>query len=482
MVLVPFLLRGLGTEGFALWALFFSLTGYLSALDLGFSQGTLRHVAAARARGDGREAGEFALVGGLGYLALGAAWLALAPLLRDPALDLLRIGAAQRGLAGTLFMLGPVAFACMGTSMTMSAVLQGWGRFDLANGVTMSSVLVQAGGALFALRMGWGLLGIVTFAIAGSVVATLVGLVLLRLGAPGFVWGSVGRARTRVREVLAFGGPLQAGNILGVAHQQLDKVLLSRYVALAFVAPYELGLRMSVVLGSLPQQMLMALIPTVSGYHALGDTASLRAAHERAARWVMTITATLSAGLLVGGPRLLLAWLGTPPAGAELALQGLILAMVAAMTTGTGTAIARAMGRTRYEAEYSGVGFVVHLALGLWSVPRFGLGGALFATGIANVAASAWFLFRFARITGWGVAEVFVRPSLQPLVAMAVAIWLGRGLALSLPESSGLMGWWWAAVASAVPAASVVVLLLVTRFLPLSELRALTRRGVPVVP
>ena len=48
-LLVPHLLRGLGAEGFALWSLFFALTGYLSALDLGFSQGTLRHVAAARA-------------------------------------------------------------------------------------------------------------------------------------------------------------------------------------------------------------------------------------------------------------------------------------------------------------------------------------------------------------------------------------------------------------------------------------------------
>ncbi len=476
-VLVPVLLRGLGAEGFALWALFFSLTGYLSALDLGFSQGTLRHVAAARALGDGAEAGEFAWIGALGYVVLGLVWLLLTPFLREPALDLLRIAPAQRVLAGTLFMLGPAGFAIAGTSLTMSTALQGWGRFDLANVVTISSVVVQVSGALYALHVGWGLLGVIGFALTGSFLATLVGAALLQFAARGFEWGPPTRAFARVREAVAFGGPLQIGNILGVAHQQLDKVLLSRYVALAFVAPYELGLRMSTVLGSFPQQMLMALVPQASGYHALGDTAALRAAHDRAARWAMTITVTLSAGLLVGGPRLLAAWLGTPPVGAERALAGLTLAMVAAMTTGTATAIARAMGRTRYEAEYSGVGLVTHVVLGLIWVPRYGLDGALLATLVANVLASAWFLVRFARVTGWGLGAVLVRPALQPLAMLALGSVGGRALLPWLPEAHGLGQWAWAAVAAVLPAAGVLALLVATRFLPLLELGAVLGRG-----
>ena len=476
-LLVPTLLRGLGTERFALWSLFFALTGYLNALDLGFSQGTLRHVAAARARGDGREAGEFALVGLVGYLVLGAAWLALTPLLREPVLDLLRIGAAYRAEAAAAFTLGPVAFACAGTALVMSTSLQGWGRFDLANGVTVSSVLVQAGGALWSLHQGWGLLGVIRFAVLGAVVATLIGALLLRLGAHGFAWGTPARALRRVREAMAFGGPLQLANILGVAHQQLDKLLLSRYVALALVSPYELGLRTSTVLGSMPQQMLLALIPAASGLHATGDAAGLRAAYDRAGRWVMAITAAVGAGFLGGAPRLLVAWLGTPPEGAELCVVGLTLAMVAAMTTGTSTAIARALGRTRFEAEYSGVGLGVHIVLGIALVPRYGLMGALIATVTANVLASAWFVFRFGRVTGWGFGSVFLRPTLQPLAVLAVCAVLGRQLANHLPEAAGLVGWVWALVGAAIPALAALVLLFATGFLPIAELRALLRRN-----
>lgn len=474
-LMVPVLLRGLGPETFALWALFSSLTGTLTALDFGFAQGTLRHAAAARARGDGREAGEFALVGMLGYLVLGVLWSAVAPFARGPVLDLLRIAPAQRELAGTLFMLGPVAFACMGLSMVTLSALQGWGRFDLANAVTVSSVLVQVGGALVALERGAGLLGVVAFAILGSGVATIVGLIMLRVGAHGFAWGTWRGALSRIREVVAFGGPLQVGNVLAVAHQQVDKVMLSRYVALVWVAPYELGLRAATVMGSLPQIMLTALVSEASGLHALGDREGLRAAHDRAARWVMTFTAMLAAALMVGSPRLLAAWLGDVPQGSDFAVVGLSAAMVVAMATGVVSALARAFGRTRFEAEYSALALVLHTALGLVLVPRHGITGAITATLCANVVAVAWYLGRFARLAGWSW-RTLVAPSIPPMLVLAVVAVAGRTLAPHLPVSSGLSRWAWVVVAAGVPPLVVLALLSLVGFVTPSEWRALLQR------
>jgi O-antigen/teichoic acid export membrane protein len=146
------------------------------------------------------------------------------------------------------------------------------------------------------------------------------------------------------------------------------------------------------------------------------------------------------------------------------------------MTTGTATSIARALGRTRYEAEYSGIGLGVHIGLGLWLVPRLGLEGALLSTLSANVLATAWFLVRFGRVTGWGFASVFVRPTLQPLAVLALVSALGRQLAVHLPQGTGLAGWGWAIVAASLPALVALVLLFATGFLPIAELRALLRR------
>lgn len=479
-LMLPVLLRGLGPEGFALWSLFFALTGHLSALDLGLAPGTLRHVSAARARDDGREAGEYATLGIVGYVVLGAGWLALTPLLREPALDLLRIGVEQRGTAAWLVTLGPVAFASLGASMILVTTLQGWGRFDLANGVTVSSIVVQAGGALWALRHGHGLPGVVAASIVGTLAATAVGFVLLRVGAPGFVWGSLRAASKRVRAVVAFGGPLQVGNVLAVAHQQVDKLLLARYVTLAAVAPYELGLRASTVMGSLPQQLLMVLVSAGARLHATGDAAGMRAVHDRTARWVMALTASIAAALVAGAPRLLAVWVGEVPAGSDLAVVGLSLAMVAAIAAGPGGALARALGRTRYEAEQSAVALVLHVALGLWAVPRYGLVGAVAATACANLVSSAWFMVRFARATGWGVRALVV-PAIAPVVVLGVVGAAGRALSNLLPHAAGIAGWGFALLVLALPAIVVVLTLTGTGFLPLAEWRAL-RAASPQAP
>jgi O-antigen/teichoic acid export membrane protein len=245
--------------------------------------------------------------------------------------------------------------------------------------------------------------------------------------------------------VVTYGGPLQIGNVLAVAHQQVDKVMLSRYVALVWVAPDELGLRASTVMGSLPNIMLTALISEASALHAVGDHAGLRAAHDRAARWVMTFTAMLAAALVVGSPRLLAAWLGDVPSGSDLAVVGLSIAMVLAMATGVVAALARAFGRTRYEAEYSALAFVLHVALGLWLVPRYGLVGALVATLVANVVAVAWYLWRFARLTGWHM-RTLLAPSWPPLAVLGLVAVAGRLLVARLPEAHGLIGWLWVAI------------------------------------
>src|SRR5215467_11297580 len=85
LLLTPSLVKALGPEGFGVWSLFYALTGWLGTLDLGFSQVALRYGASARARAAGAEAGEYATLAVLGYVALGLVWLVLVLLLREPA-------------------------------------------------------------------------------------------------------------------------------------------------------------------------------------------------------------------------------------------------------------------------------------------------------------------------------------------------------------------------------------------------------------
>jgi len=473
LALTPALVRALGPEGFGVWSLFYALAGWMSSLDLGFSSVALRFGAAARARAAGEEAGEFATLAALGYVALGVVWILLVLLLRAPALDLLRIHGPPRALAELAFVAVAPMFVLSGITNTTVAVLQAWDRFDLANAVTLSVSLGQVTALLVALHQGGAFAYCVAAVMTGWLLALLVGLVLVARGAPGFRWSAPHLAAGRFAEALQFGMPLQAANAIAVLHQQLGKLLMVRMVSLASVVPYELGLRVSTACSTFAQLVVVAMIPEASVLHAQAASERLHQLYRRAGRFVTGAAAVATAGLVAAAQPLFSAWLGHPDPAAALALRGLATAAYAAIAGGVSGAIARGVGRTPIEFEWSSVALVLHGALGLALVPRFGLLGALLAIGCANVVSALWFALRLCRTQGWPAGRALWEPFVLPALAVAAGVAAGSPLAHAIH-----MPWLALGVSGAVSALGCFAVLLVTRHLSWGELAALARRGV----
>jgi O-antigen/teichoic acid export membrane protein len=475
LLLTPPLFRALGVDGFAVWSLFFALAGWLGSLDLGLAPGTLRHVAAARARGDEAAAGAFATLSVLGYAVLGVFWLVLVPAIRGPVLAFLHVPDAVRGGAEFAFVAGAVVFALAGFTNTIIAVLQASGRFDLANYVALSLTGVQAAGLLVVIARGEGVAGVVSATAVGWAFAVVAGLFALRAGVPGFRWGSPAAALSRLGETLRFGAPMQLGNVFAVAHQQVDKLMLARLVALAAVTPYELGLRIATAVSTFPQLLLLALVPAAASLHASGETARFAELHARANRHVLAASVVVTAGLCAGADRLFVAWLGEPHAAAALALRGLILAACVGLAGGVATVSARAIARTDLEAEFSIVAFVVHLSLGLWLVRTQQLTGALIALAVGNAAGVAWFVTRLARTLGWPVSRTLFAPLPVPVLALAAGWGTGRLLDRALAPASGAAAWPAALLVGGVAALVAIAVALATRYVSWSEIARLAR-------
>mgnify|MGYP003329520709 CR=1 FL=1 len=404
--LTPLVLRALGAEGFAVWALFFALTGYLAALDLGLVQGTLRHVAAARQRGEVRAASAFVTLGVMGFVILGVLWLLLVLALRAPLLAWLHVPEAQVAAADVAMRGGAAVVVLAGVANVLMAALQGHDRFDLANALSLVVVTVHAAGVLLALRMGAGLPGLVVAVGAGWAVGAIAGAIALtaRIPGGGFVGWSV--ARPHLREALAFGGPMQLAGMLSMLHVQLDKFLLPGMVALAAVTPYELGSRVPGSLQTFPLMLLLAMLPAAASLHAAGDRTRLRELFLRGSRYLLIATSVLVAALVVVAERLFAVWLGPGHAEAALVMRGVTLATGLALSTGMGTVAVRAIGRTDLEAGFAAIVLGLHIALSRALIPGHGLTGAVVALLVANAIACPVFMFRMAGALGWSRREV----------------------------------------------------------------------------
>ena len=473
LVLTPALVRALGPEGFGVWSLFYAFAGWMGSLDLGLSQVALRYGAAARARAAGAEAGEYATLAVLGYVALGMVWLVLVLLLRGPALDLLHIRGEARSWAALAFLVGAPIFVLSGITNTTAAVLQAWDRFDLANAVTVTVSLVQVAALLVALHQGGAFAACLAAVLTGWLAAVVLGLALVSRGAPGFRWSAPHAAAGRFAEAVGFGMPLQAANVIAVMHQQLGKLLIVRMLSLASVVPYELGLRVSTACSTFAQLALVAMIPEASALHAQAASERLRELHRRGGRFVTGIAAIVTAALVASAPALFAAWLGHPEPDAALALRGLAVAAYAAIAAGISGVIVRGVGRTSIELEWSGVALVLHATLGLLLVPRLGLLGALVAITCANLAAALWYAIRVCRAQGWPVGAALWEPFLFPSLAMAAGVAAGSRLGQVIATPWLALG-----ASGAVAGLACLVVLLATRHLSWSEMLQLARRGV----
>lgn len=478
-LLTPFLLRSLGPEGFAVWALFFALTGYLAAVDLGMIQGTIRNVATARQQGDADGPGAITALGLASFGLLGLLWAALAFLTREPLLALLHVPPSQAEAARVAILAAPAIFTLAGIANVLMAALQACDRFDLANLASLLATCAQFAGVAIGLRSAAGLPGLIGALGAGWAIGALAAVVSLRLGVREFRWVGWGASRPYLRRVIAFGGPMQIAAVLSVLHTQLDKLLLPAWVSLAALTPYELGSRVPAALQNLPLLLLLAMLPAASSLHASGEIGRLEELYARGSRYVLSVVAVLLAALLGSGGRLYDVWLGPGHGDAVLAMRGLAIATALALATGMGTVTARAIGRTDLEAWFAALVLAIHLGLSALWIPRWGLNGAVLALLVANAIACPTFLVWLARAMGWRTSAVLTRPHARPALAAALGSLAAYGADRALAHPAGALGW---GVLLAVTSAGVIVAtawLLVTRFLRWEELVALLTPGRP---
>jgi O-antigen/teichoic acid export membrane protein len=478
MILTPPILHTLGTQGFAVWSLFFAVFGYFNALDFGLAWGTVKHVAAARERGEEGSGGAFATLAVLGYLLLSALWLLLTLLFRDTLLDWLRIPEAVRGVTGFVMVAGAAVFACSGLANVTMAALQGCGRFDLANQVSLVVVIQQAIGIPVVLRAGWGLQGLVVNVGMGWALGFALGLWQLRRAEPGFHWENPRESASHLREAVRFGGPMQATNLFAVLHSQLDKFLLARFVSLAAVTPYELGYRVVAAAAAPAQLLVVAVLPAAAALHAAESHGRLLELHARSRRYVLAVGVATMAAALGSASRLYTVWLGPGHPDAAFALRGLALAMGVTFTTNVGAIVARGVGRTDLEAWFGVVVLVIHLGLSLALIPIYGLTGALIAILAANVIGAAFFLWLLASRLGWARAPLLLEPLGIPLLALVTGAAVSLALDGLFPVMSGPAGWVALALVAAAGAAAAVAVIFATGYVHWQEVRAiLFRRG-----
>jgi O-antigen/teichoic acid export membrane protein len=464
----PFILRGLGSAAYGIFALVSVVSSHLSNLELGFGHATVRYLARARAAGD-RAAEQAVLDTSLAVFLAGGTLAGLILLASASFLvtSFFHVPAALQAAAIVAFRLGAVILVCSFLTSFFSAALQAIGRFDWLNGSRGAFGTLAAVGSVTAVAAGGGLPAVFAVQTAVSLASCLVlGFAVVRLRGAGL---SPRARRATLREMAAFGLVLF---VAGLAYQWMvngPPIVLAARVSTAELPAFSIPHTILQKLALLVASASAVFFPFASAASADADRTRLAAVFRSHLRLTLLVMGPIAAYLAAFASPLLTAWVSAEFArGAAPCLRLLVFAAVVLSLSGPPADVARALGRPRWVLVYTtavavlgvglslllvssqravGVALAVLLSLALGTLPLLllvgrrllgltpaALGSALSGPLIAVAAAGALYL-ALAMVLRGVLAALAAGALVTALYAAGTAAWV-----LDPRERAGLRG------------------------------------------
>ena len=427
-IVMPMLIRRLGTAQFGIWSLAVALIEYLWLIDLGFRPATVKLSAEFRAlerTGDLNYLVNTALAYSIlaGGLVLAVSWPNVRRIgallhIEDPAFAFLVRVVGLSWAAGLVFNV-------------FAAVLEGFQRFDLSNRVSIVVTLLRGSFSLGLVMAGYGL--------------REMALVLLASQSTGYVmtYWYCRRVHPEMRLSPRYVSIAMAGRLFAYARQIVSGIVGSR-VSLAalpsliayfkpvqFVTYFTQTQRMMEYAADAISRVAMVTAPRVSDWFARGYRQEIVDLARYANRYSLTMWGLLASYLFIYGGNLCRIWINQEFGDwAAVLLPLFLVGYTFWMSQFVSAAVL--MGIARYTA-FSITLFcesLVSIACMAVILPRYGLAAAVAAIAAVMVISRCLILSRlFAREFGLSQAAFLWSIFRRPMVLMGFsigALWLCR--------------------------------------------------------
>ena len=435
LVLFRLTFQFLSQEQFGFYSLLWSLFGYTILLDFGLGFTAQKAVAEKTALGRIDELNHLISTIFWTFAFFGAVMLATFSVLQPWFLDWSKVSFGNR----PSFALGYTIFFCaMALAFPLGIfpeMLRGLQRIDLANFITIGSLLINLGLLAFALPSKWPFQVIILISVATSVAPNFVALFVVMRRIQGFSLHPKHFRFSAIQKVLSFSIVAYVITFTNLIMSRTDQAVISFTIGVGFVAVYQAGYKAAEMFGLFSVQMQDALSPAAARMNAARDEAGLRNLLVKSTRVMLFLTVPLYAlcasylepliKILTGLKNVETStyWVG----------QALLLATFSSLVTSScSKRILMMCGWEKALLKASLVDAGINLVASIILVSRFGVLGVALGTLVPTILIG-WFWIvpltaRFLKIRVWEMLASFVAKVWLPLgaalSALASILWL----------------------------------------------------------
>lgn len=419
---VPLYIQFVGIAGYALVGLYAALQSMIVVLDLGLGSVVNREVAAARTGGTGAALRSFVRTVEIYYWGICIALVALAPLLARVLVGHWTSTSLTGPDVTRAAILLVAALALQFPFTVYSAVLLGAERHARYNSMLVGTSFARVAGGVAVLSALGG--SLVAFFAWQAIVSTLQSVL-----AGHWAWSSLGGSRgarflaSGLLGAWRFAAGMAAVSLLGVATGSIDKIALSRVLAIEGYGAYALAAALASSLYLLATPVFLTMTPRMARANQESDGSfglTYRLGIE------LTALAVVPAAVVVAffSEDALYVWTGDPAAAHAAAPVAVFLAIGSAFVAlGGMSSIAHiCVRRTSPLVTVSLATFAAALAfvvLAAWA--RGGVGAAA-AWALVNAASTLALVLAARRLVGAGAVRSWATSIARPLAAsLAVA-------------------------------------------------------------
>lgn len=409
IVLIPYIVRGLGPDRFGMLGIIWLIFGYFSLMDLGLGRATTKFLAELLAQAKSSEIAEMVwnsmilqvLLGLVGGVIIAA----LTPVLVD---HVLKTPATLEGEGRLAFYILAATLPAILAGNGLRAVLEGCERFDITNLLRVPSSILAFVIPAAAIAAGLRLPGVVLWMGISRVIFTLAhGFYCVRVlpylkTRPVLRYGAV-------FPLLSFGGWVTVSNAVNPILLSMDRFMIGSLLSVAMVGYYTAPFEAVTKLWMIPASLMTTIYPASSAI-GLGRLRDLQSLYSRSFKYIFCALAPVSLFLVLFARQIIGAWLGASfVAKSSVPLQFLAVGVFINCFAHVPYCFLQALGRPDAAAKL----FISELApYGLilwWMIARYGIAGAAAAWSLRvsiEVILLLWIAWRASALSAFHVIDM----------------------------------------------------------------------------
>lgn len=446
-LLVPFMIKMLGKEGYGLYESIGAIAGYMAVLDFGVNSTITRYIAKYRAEKNEEKQKNFLALCLILYSALAIVvfiagyviWLNLDKIYQ------LKFTQQEIDIAKIMFM---VLILNIGLSLPLrsfGAVMNGYEKFAFPRILNIIRVLLRVTAIFVFLDLGYGVITIV-------IIDTILNLGILCINML-YVLGVL-KVEIRlenldmvlVKEIFLFSLPIFLIMVYDQIFWKVDQTIISIISGTAAVALVGAAMRLTLIFMRFSTSMSEVFLPRVTKMvvnNATGD--ELTELMIKVGRIQLLVLGVILSGYLLFGQNFFQLWIGRSDTTIDTNTAYLIgaiimIPLVLPLIQNIGISILVAKNKHRFRSTIYFIIAVLNIGLTIFLVNKFGIIGASIATAIALIIGNGIIInIYYSRVIGLKITRFFK----DCLLKLSIPIMISSGFGYLIMRYLMIWNHWW---------------------------------------